>query len=180
MKNYYELLEVNENASPEVIERAYKVLAKRYHPDVQPRDKAFLAEAEFKKIGEAYRVLSDPERRIIYDFENGFAETEVSAEEKYNQLYYEQEKLKKELSSLKGGNSSTQTHNEEVKPVKPLSISRFKSTFQSLAQGLYNETSKNNKDRSKNLKALFLTVAIMTLLVILFWNVPFLRNILFP
>ena len=43
MKNYYEILEVSENASSEVIERAYKVLAKKYHPDTWPRDKLYFA-----------------------------------------------------------------------------------------------------------------------------------------
>ena len=64
MKNYYEILEVSENASNEVIEKAYKTLAKKYHPDV---NKEPGAAEKFKEISEAYSVLSDENKRKIYD-----------------------------------------------------------------------------------------------------------------
>ena len=48
MKNYYDLLEVSEKASPEVIEKAYKTLVKKYHPDLQPDDKKKEAEEKIK------------------------------------------------------------------------------------------------------------------------------------
>ncbi len=66
MKNYYEILEVNEKASLEVIERVYKTLAKKYHPDVNP-DNPKAAEEKFKEISEAYEVLSDETKRRQYD-----------------------------------------------------------------------------------------------------------------
>ena len=69
MRNYYEILEVSENASPEVIEKAYKTLAKKYHPDVVPSNKKQLAEENFKKIGEAYEVLSNVSKKAEYDLE---------------------------------------------------------------------------------------------------------------
>ena len=180
MKNYYEVLEVHENASQEIIEKAYKVLAKKYHPDIQPRDKIFWAETEFKKISEAYSILSDPEKRIIYDFENGFAGKEVTYEEKYNSLQFEQEKLKQELHSLKHGQTNTKPQNNTVKTPSPLGFSSLKSGIQGIAQGIYNETKASNEDRPKNLKALLLTVVIMAVLLFIFWNVPFIRNFLFP
>lgn len=64
--NYYELLEIREDASDEVIKMAYKALLKKYHPDVFDGDKAF-AEEKTKKINEAYEVLSDPVKRQEYD-----------------------------------------------------------------------------------------------------------------
>ena len=66
MKDYYELLEVSQNASDEVIARAYKVLAKKYHPDMNPENPAE-AEEKFKKVTEAYEILSDPDKKREYD-----------------------------------------------------------------------------------------------------------------
>lgn len=67
MKNYYEILEVNENASKEVIDKAYKVLAKKYHPDLQEERNKKAAEEKIKSLNEAYEILSNPEKRKIYD-----------------------------------------------------------------------------------------------------------------
>ncbi|MFO8173070.1 MAG: J domain-containing protein [Longimicrobiales bacterium] len=64
-KDFYEILGVKEKASPEEIKKAYRKLAKRYHPDANPDDPA-VAE-RFKEIGEAYSVLSNPEKRKQYD-----------------------------------------------------------------------------------------------------------------
>ncbi len=63
--DYYDILGVSRNASQEEIKRAYRRLAKKYHPDRNPGDKH--AEEMLKKINEAYSVLSDPEKRANYD-----------------------------------------------------------------------------------------------------------------
>ena len=65
MENLYEILEVSKNASKEVIEKAYKVLVKRYHPDVA-QDK-HLADKKMKSINNAYAILSDDDKRKEYD-----------------------------------------------------------------------------------------------------------------
>ena len=64
-KDYYSILGVNRNASEREIKQAYRRLARRYHPDVNPGDKS--AEARFKEINQAYEVLSDKEKRLQYD-----------------------------------------------------------------------------------------------------------------
>lgn len=64
-KDYYETLGVSKDASQEDIRRAYRKLARKYHPDVNPEDEG--AEQRFKEINEAYQVLSDPEKRKKYD-----------------------------------------------------------------------------------------------------------------
>ncbi len=64
-RDYYDILGVTAAADAAEIKRAYRLLARRYHPDLNPDDK--VAEEQFKRIGEAYQVLSDPERRDEYD-----------------------------------------------------------------------------------------------------------------
>lgn len=66
-KTLYEILEVSEKASPEVIEKAYKVLVKKYHPDLQKEEDKKNAEVMMKKINEAYEVLQDAQKRMEYD-----------------------------------------------------------------------------------------------------------------
>lgn len=64
-RDYYEVLGVDKNASLDEIKKAYRKLAKMYHPDANPGDKS--TEEKFKEIAEAYEVLSDPNKRAQYD-----------------------------------------------------------------------------------------------------------------
>ena len=64
-RDYYEVLGVPKNADDAALKKAYRVLAKKYHPDANPGDKE--AEAKFKEASEAYSVLSDPQKRQQYD-----------------------------------------------------------------------------------------------------------------
>src|SRR5437588_456039 len=64
-KDYYKIMGVDKNASQKDIQKAYRKLARKFHPDVNPGDKA--AEEKFKEVSEANEVLSDPEKRKRYD-----------------------------------------------------------------------------------------------------------------
>ena len=64
-RDYYATLGVSKSSTDKEIKSAYRKLARKHHPDVNPGDKA--AEAKFKEINEAYEVLGDPEKRRKYD-----------------------------------------------------------------------------------------------------------------
>ena len=87
-KDYYSILGVPRNAPDKDIKAAYRKLARKYHPDVNPGDKA--AEARFKQINEAFEVLSDADKRKKYDqygsdFDN--AEAYARAQQQARQQY---------------------------------------------------------------------------------------------
>ncbi len=66
MKDYYKILQVSPDAAPEVIQMAYKALAKKYHPDLNP-DNAEQTQEQMKELNEAFEILSDSEKRARYD-----------------------------------------------------------------------------------------------------------------
>jgi len=83
MRDYYEILGVNRGATPEEIKKAYRKLAVQYHPDKNPGDKA--AEEKFKEASNAYSVLSDPDKRRMYDI-RGHAGVEGMGFEGYRNM----------------------------------------------------------------------------------------------
>jgi len=66
-RDYYEVLGVPREATPDQVKRAYRQLARKHHPDLQPAAERAKASERFKEINEAYEVLSDPEKRKKYD-----------------------------------------------------------------------------------------------------------------
>ena len=64
-RDYYDVLGVPRSASEKDIRQAYRKLARQYHPDLNPNDKQ--SEAKFKEIGQAYEVLSEADKRKLYD-----------------------------------------------------------------------------------------------------------------
>ena len=94
MKNYYEILEVDKNDSEEVIEKAYKTLAKKYHPDLQNNSDC---QDKMRQINEAYEILSNDFKRREYD--EKIKRQSVSIEE-YNRIIQENNRLKKDLKRV--------------------------------------------------------------------------------
>lgn len=94
MKNYYEILEIDKNASEEMIEKAYKTLAKRYHPDLQNSSSS---PKKMQQINEAYEILSNDFKRREYD--EKLQKQNVSIEE-YNKIIQENNRLKHDLQKI--------------------------------------------------------------------------------
>ena len=96
MKDYYKILQVAPDASPEVIQMAYKALAKKYHPDLNPGQEE-AAQKKMKDVNEAYEILSDKDKRWQYD-----------------QIYYRQEKTEQKTSySAPEPPKGAQTHSAQ-------------------------------------------------------------------
>jgi curved DNA-binding protein len=120
-RDYYEILGISKDATNEEIKKSYRRLARQYHPDLNPGDKA--AEDKFKDINEAYEVLSDPGKRAQYDQfsvfwkQNGFGG-----------------------SKRKGANQANNRNSQDVNPAK---YENF-DTFIDQVFGVKNKGSKTN------------------------------------
>lgn len=115
MKNYYEILEVNKKASKEVIEKAYKVLVKKYHPDLNAGKSKKYAEEKLKEINEAYSVLTNEFMKEQYDAE---LEKQEQAElyKKYNKK--QNENSQKNINNVNNTNNTyrqTKTYKSRTK-----------------------------------------------------------------
>ena len=117
MKNYYEILEVDKKASEEIIEKAYRTLAKRYHPDLQNGETKIENEEKMKLINEAYDVLSNDFKRKQYD--EGLESETISIEE-YKRVLQENNILRQQLNNVvvqrdEGSiNNMSRVFNEEI------------------------------------------------------------------
>lgn len=94
MKNYYEILEVDRKASPEVIDKAYKTLAKKYHPDLQDENNKNIYAEKMKEINEAYDVLSNDYKKTTYDEQ---LENSLISKTEYEKIIKENSELKHQL-----------------------------------------------------------------------------------
>lgn len=175
MKNYYETLELNKKASKEVIEKAYKALAKKYHPDIYTGTKKDYAEKKLKEINEAYEVLSDEFLKEQYD-------TQLQKEEMkyYSEIYNQKEE------------NERQKKDKEQKEAEELNAKMRKHKVGSFV-GLIELTkevfkNKNKRDEIKELTkkdiiAIILTIIIVILIGIALWYIPFtngwMRELLF-
>ena len=167
MKNYYEILEVSKNASQEVIEKAYRTLAKKYHPDRWTINKKF-AENKFKEITDAYNVLSNNDLRKSYDAQIDY---------NYNNLYEENKQLKSQIDHLKS-NQANNSYQNNSSPnnyfISKEDIPRFGDILKTIIK---NQKNKTKEEHITSLKALALTFIIIFIIIILFVKVPFLNNL---
>ena len=173
MKNYYKILEVDESASKEVIDKAYKVLVKKYHPDLTGKN--YNRDEKIKEINEAYNVLSNSFLKEQYDKEL-YANTQNNQfqEHDYSRLYREKEKLKYQLEQEKHKKTNTkksQDNNEEETPQVGTGnsiLNIFKTLFKHRPTM---ETIKNIK--RIDIIALILTIIVVLLIGTILYFLPF-------
>lgn len=199
MKNYYEILEVNKKASKEVIEKAYKVLVKKYHPDLYTGQKKNYAEEKIKEINEAYSVLTDEFMKEQYDSE---LEKQEQAElyKKYNQKQSENTLNDNVQSNINNVNSTSsnkkenknyksQQNKKEVddfnERMKKHKVGSFSGIVE-LCKELYKNKPKRDEMKEitkKDIVALILTIIIVILILVALWYIPFtngwIRQLLF-
>lgn len=97
MKNYYQILEVDKNASQETIEKVYRLLAKKYHPDLYQGENKEECTEKIKQIIKAYNVLANPETRAEYD--ESLKESTLSQEEQ-ERIIQENYELKQQIAKM--------------------------------------------------------------------------------
>lgn len=184
-QNYYEILEVNKNASPEIIEKAYKILVKKYHPDLQQDENKNKYEEKIKKINEAYDILSDPEKRKKYDL--NLKNTEISIND-YNSLYQENINLKNNLNILKEKlnylNNIQNNYEKNNLNYNNLENNKNYSENNNINYNDINYTNYfsnffvNIKNKLKDLFAFFITILIIIFIFFILWHIPFTKNYL--
>ena len=176
-QNYYDILEINKNASPEIIEKAYKTLVKKYHPDLQDDNLKIKYEEKIKKINEAYEILSDIKKRKNYDL--NLKNIEISIED-YNNLYNENINLKKEINILKNNlNSNSNYNNIENEINQRINDAVNKAYYDAYIQDLKNRGYKiKYKKNFKDFLALVITILIFLSVGFILCNIPFTKNLL--
>ncbi len=180
-QNYYEILEVDKNASNEIIKKAYTTLAKKYHPDLQSDDLKHLYEEKFKLINEAYEVLSDEEKRRNYD--STIKEHTITKQE-YEAIYIENQQLKNTITKLqnelsyKNNNLDYTSYNESesyYNSIKNQNNNQYNNNFNQ-----YRNYNTNNiyDYKIKNKIKFFIIIIIIMLILFLLWHIPFIRNLI--
>lgn len=181
-KNYYDILQVNRNASPEIIEKAYKTLAKKYHPDLQTEENKRQAEETLKKINEAYEILSVAEKKQIYD--TSLLEEEIISKNSNTKetnsstlpASIAEEELKKQQRFLQKQQIEFLAQ-QELLYQKQLQQAKQKAYYDAYIQDLKNRGykiryKKTFKDYIKGFATLFFTIVILFLL----WQIPLIQN----
>lgn len=189
-KNYYEILEIDKNASKEIIEKAYKTLVKKYHPDVSNE----ISDDLIKKINEAYEVISDPQKRIQYDI---IISQNIVSEEEYTRLYRENEllmqqnhELELQLKNVTNVNTAFAQESDPIMHQKPYNPSIYKNndfydavpsnnnSNYSKVKAYTNHYSMQDNSPIKNLLSLCITILLIIVITFILWHIPFTKEYL--
>ena len=182
MKNYYEILEVSQSASQEVIEKAYKALTKKYHPDLQDGIDKTYAEQKMKELNEAYDVISNQEKRKSYDFELEKLEREklVNSQQEIKKANSNEEKYtQSDVASIQ----EQQIQNEYIQKQQQLQFElEKKQAIEKAYHDAYIQDLKNRGYKIKYKKTFkqhlrnFITILIVILILLAIFQIPFVKN----
>lgn len=165
MKNYYDLLEVTPKASKEIIEKAYRVLIRKYHPDLYQGEERIYAESKTRELNEAYRVLSNDFLREQYD-------SELEKERQFNNT--------NSINNSRQNINNSQITQEEAKSNKqekenkPHQVGTFMSIVD-LVKEIFKKRDKKQGPRKitrEDKIAAGLTLLIVVILGIILWFIP--------
>lgn len=168
MKNYYEILEVDKNASKEVIEKAYKTLAKKYHPDLQNNSNC---QDKMRQINEAYEILSNDFKRREYD--EKIKRQSVSIEE-YNRIIQENNRLKKDLKRV--ANQREMSQNQERLEEMSIMQRYYEQIKKATKQPQMRYERKKTKISLEKIKKIVIYIAILIVIGLVLAIVPFTRK----
>ena len=180
-QNYYEILEVDKNASPEIIKKAYNTLAKKYHPDLQNDDVKHLYEEKLKLINEAYETLSDNAKRAEYDkiliSELDTLKEKIDTLSKENELLKSQHQNNYQTqknSYYREATNITSQNNYNEEQIRQAKQQAYHDAYiQDLKNRGYKiKYKKEPKDYFKNFIAFLLT----TFILLFLWQLPLVRN----
>lgn len=181
MKDYYAILEINENASRETIEKVHKLLVKKYHPDLQEQSKKAEYEEKMKEVNEAYEILTDSVKKKEYD--------EQLKEYRMQQIMEQIREEQSREQAIEHQEEIVQTKNTEV-PIEqqnyqtsPYNISDDEIRRQ--AQVYYDELYRQYLYHNGYIKEDFKTVAkrytigILTIILLVRSTICFIQNTIF-
>ncbi len=168
METLYDVLEVSRKASPEIIDKAYKTLAKKYHPDLQTGDNKVIAEEKMKKINEAYSVLGDEQRRKKYDekLENE-AKARIEQQSNLNNIKQEQKFGDwRDLYSSLNKNRKYKIKKRIDNEVDQEYRKKYEAYFKNIRRR------KRHKWTKKDFIAIMIVILVATITFLIFWNIP--------
>ena len=175
MKNYYKILQIDKDASPEIIKVAYKLLVKKNHPDLKEGEDKKNAEEKIKEINEAYDVLSNPTKKAEYD---QTLINENISQEQYNFILNENINLKKELNyfhNLYNRNNYYKQKNTNMYNESNYNINQNTSNDEINNNSKFKSIFNNLNENIKTLIAITITFLIIFLII----KIPFLYDFVF-
>lgn len=134
-KNYYEILEIDKNASAEVIDKAYKTLAKKYHPDLQDEAHKKEAEEKMKELNEAFEIISDPEKREKYNKTLEINNNNINRE-------YQQPQNNENNNTNSNQNQTQNTNSSQIYRTQTQNVNQYANNQQQYEKELHEQKMK--------------------------------------
>lgn len=202
-KNYYEILEISENASQEIVEKAYKTLAMKYHPDLHGEENKANYEEKLKDINEAYEVLKDENKRATYDAElaekrgvnevSNMQQSDWAREsQSNNRPVWEEDLSQKDMNSAvtqqQEAMNRAAVQQEEALRQEALRQEALRQqeamdrAYQKAYRDAYVQELKRRgfkiryKKTPKDYLRIVITFIVIIVLAVLLWQIPFIRN----